>query len=59
MHLDPIEKRLFVLFSHSNLTPVSLLMFLVISWMQKTIQASASGRSPKSQQSLEREVIEA
>lgn len=38
---------------------MSLLMFLVISWMQKTVQASASGRSPKSQQSLEREVIEA
>lgn len=50
MHLDPIGK-VFPLFSPSNLTAVSLLMLLVISWMQKTFQVSASGRSPKSLQS--------
>lgn len=60
MHLDQIEKRL-SLYSHMaiGLTPASLLMFLVISLMQKTFRASVSGRNPKLLQSLEWEVIEA
>lgn len=47
------------LFPHGNLTSVSLLMFLVVYWMQKTFQVSALGRSPKSLQSWEGKAFEA
>lgn len=60
IHLDLVEKRLSVYFHMATgLIPASLLMFLVISVMQKTFRAPVSGRNPKLLQSLEREVIEA